>query len=49
MAAKELIFLGRLGENEARVIPFHVDEGYTYTVLNRRPQDAEAYPVPSGL
>ena len=47
MASKKLVFLGRLGENEARVIQFHVDEGYTYTVLNRRPNDTDAYPVPS--
>ena len=47
------IFLGRIGENEARVIRFNIAEiraNYPeaeFTLLNRRPGDVYAYPVNS--
>ena len=49
--AEKKIMLGRVGENEARVVKFNVAPiraefpGATFTVLNRRPGDAAAYPV----
>ena len=45
--------IGRLGENEARVIRINVSPimrafpGAAFTVLHRRPGDADAYPVNS--
>ena len=50
-SAGKKVFLGRVGENEARVVRFSVGKmlaafpGATFTVLNRRPCDAAAYPV----
>ena len=47
------IFIGRLGENEARVIRFCVKEtlasfpGCTFALVNKRPADAEGYPSPN--
>ena len=44
-------FLGRLGENKARVIPFDVSDirsefpGASFIVLNKRPNDTDSYPV----
>ncbi len=46
--------IGRLGENEARVIRINVSQimrafpGVAFTVLHRRPGDTDAYPVPAG-
>ena len=45
--------IGRLGENEARVMKFYIGDaqrdfpGCSFAVLNRRPNDADAYPVSS--
>ena len=45
------IVIGRVGENEARAVRFDVKRiqeafpGASFTVLNRRPCDADAYPV----
>lgn len=50
-SAGKKVFLGRVGENEARVVRFSVGKmlaafpGATFTMLNRRPCDAAAYPV----
>lgn len=50
---KSSIVIGRLGENEARVIRFDVRStqrnfpGCSFAVLNRRPNDSDAYPVNS--
>lgn len=43
--------IGRLGENEARIVKFYVGDmqrdfpGCSFSVLNRRPNDSDAYPV----
>lgn len=45
--------IGRLGENEAREVRINVSSivrqfpGCTFTVLNKRPGDPDAYPVPA--
>ena len=45
--------IGRLGENEARIVKFYVGDmqrdfpGCSFSVLNRRPNDSDAYPVNS--
>ena len=50
---KENNVIGRLGENEARVMQFYVGDvqrdfpGCSFAVLNRRPNDPDAYPVNS--
>lgn len=47
------VYIGRLGENEARTIRFPIRAmldnfpGCTFALLNRRPGDADAYPSPN--
>ena len=48
------VYIGRLGENEVRTVRFSVADvladvpGASFTLLNMRPGDTDAYPVPSG-
>lgn len=50
---KKPIKIGKLGENEARMIRFPVGDilkefpGVSFSLLNKRPNDPDAYPVPS--
>lgn len=48
------VYIGRIGENEARAVRFPLADmqeefpGASFALLNRRPGDADAYPVPAG-